>query len=102
MAWQGARALTAQISAKAILRPVGRYCWHLAIWERKCTNRALAGFLGGLAPFLIGLYRLDCPWPRLNKLVANNQSRLMIAENLAGHGRAALADNTAAKQREGR
>lgn len=102
MAWQGARAATAQIAVKGVLRPVGRFRSHLAMREPKGRNRALAGLLGGLAPFLIGFYRTDCPLPRLNKLVANNQTRLMIAENLAGHGRAALADNTAAKQREGR
>lgn len=100
MAWQGAKALGAQIAAKAALRPIGRFNPHLAMRGPKGSNHALAGLLSGLAPFLIGIYRGDYPLPRPNKLVADNQSRLMIAENLAGRGRAALADNTAGKQRE--
>lgn len=85
MAWQG-EGRQRQIPAKAVFRPVERDGRVLAMRHHPTPNRVLAGFLGGLAAILKRRITVDWPSLRSNKIEADNQSPLMIAENLAGGG----------------
>ncbi len=77
---------TAQIAAKAGLKPLGRYLGSDAIPHRKHPHHALTGFLGRLTSIFKRWETVCWTLPRLNKVEANNQNCLMIAENLARAG----------------
>jgi hypothetical protein len=98
MAWQEGAASAAQIAAKAAKKPTGRNLAAKAVQQRLGPHRSLAGVLGGLAPFF--KRRITAHWrlPRFTKVERNSESRLMIADNLAGVRLAVPADNTARKQ----
>jgi hypothetical protein len=83
MAWQGERASTAQIAAKAVLKPVGRYRVSVAPSYLKSPSSALKAFLGRPAPLFKQRETAHRPAPRLNIIGRYIQSYLMIAENLA-------------------
>jgi hypothetical protein len=98
MAWQGTVASAAQIAAKAAKKPTGRNLAAKAVQQRLGPYRSLAGALGGLAPFFKRRITAHCRLPRFTKVERNSESRLMIADNLAGVRLAVPADNTARKQ----
>lgn len=87
MAYQEARALKPQIAAKAVLKPVGRNSAFQGANQQLPGDRALAGFLGGLTAVSKRQLTVDWPLPSLNKITAENRSRLMIAENQAAQRR---------------
>ena len=84
MAWQGETASTAETAAKADLKPMGRYPAEMAIRQPLASCHALAVILSGPAQLNKRRITTDLLSPRPTKLVANSESRLMIAENLAG------------------
>lgn len=97
MAWRG-EGWERQSPAKAFFRPVGRRMRVLAMRHHPTPNHSLAGLTGGFTAMFRAEGAHLCAAPRRDKQTAENQSRLMIAENLAG----SLSDKTPGKQRERR
>lgn len=85
MAWQE-DGRERQSPAKAVFRPIGREGACLWYWEAIKPYRSLAGLTGRFTAVLQAEGQHLCPAPHSNKQTAGNQSRLMIAENLAGWG----------------
>lgn len=85
MAWQD-KEQNRGTPTKAYSRPVGRSGGNLPCRRAKSIRRSLARLTGGLAGMFWSERPLLClvPWP--NKQTSENQSRLMIAENLVGGG----------------
>jgi hypothetical protein len=98
MAWQGAMASAARTAAKAAKKPTGRNLSAKAARQRLGPYRSLAGVPGSLAPIFKRQITSHWRLPRFTKVERNSESRLMIADNLAGVGLAVPADNTARKQ----
>ncbi len=98
MAWQEDMASAAQIAAKAATRPTGCNLKAKAAGQRLALYRSLAGVLDDLAPLFKRRITADWLLPRFTKVERSRESRLMIADNLAGVGLAVPADNTARKQ----
>jgi hypothetical protein len=98
MAWQGGMASAAQIAAKVAKKPTGRNLKAKAVGQRLAPYRSLAVILGGLATLFKRRITADWLLPRFTKVERSRESRLMIADNLAGVGLAVPADNTPRKQ----
>lgn len=85
MAWQD-KGEKAGSPIKAYFRPIGRMVGDFPCEGAKGPHLSLAGLTGGLAAVFHDGSTLFCPAPCPNKQTAENQSRLMIAENLAMAG----------------
>jgi hypothetical protein len=58
----------AQIAAKAVLKPIGRYCALESGGHWKYPNHALTGFLGGLAAIFKRWITVDWTSPHFPKV----------------------------------